>query len=545
MSTISRRDFLKGLLATGAMLPLSKVTAFAESTATEATTASGPSWFTAPKAIAENEIKETVEADVVVIGGGIAGVSAACAAQEKGASVAILEKGGKARAFGLDFGCINSSLAKEYGIPEYTEEDIYRMTRRWVAESGGKTKPSFVLQFLNNSGKAVDWIAEKAVKWGCTPVVAAYSSNSDTYENAKGIVEFHNGPTFGQGESFGVPDVVDAMTQQLADAGFPVAFNTRAVQLEKDTDGKVTGVIALNKEKEYIRYRAKKGVVLATGDFAGNKEMMDYYCAWDFTGIGREAMMNYSSGDGSGHQIAMWAGAKMRKDQPLMLLPFTYPYFYLHVNKNADRFMNEDSNSVGISVAQLSQPNGIAWSIWDNKWREELPASLEFGGGMDWDQDFRVMGDDWSLEAEEGTMQYNTDTGNLFICDTIEELAEMTELPVDRLKATIARYNELAEKGVDEDFGKRKELLTTIDQGPFYALRMNTGLCVSVGGVDVNIDHNVLDEDGCPIENLYAIGNVASDLHTDGDYVESVVPGNSIGRCVTFGKLVGEALAAK
>ncbi len=544
MSNISRRDFLKGLVASGALIPLSKVTAFAES-APAVESAVGPSWLNVPAAIPESEIKETVEADVVVVGGGIAGVSAACAAQEKGCSVAVIEKGKKARAFGLDFGCINSSLAKEYGIPEYTEEDIYRMTRRWVAESGGKTKPNFVMQFLNNSGAAVDWVTEKAVKWGCTPVIAAYSSKSDTYENAKGIVEFHDGPTYGQGESFGVPDVVDAMTAQLEEAGYPVQFSTKAIRIEKATDGKVTGVIAENAEKEYVRYRAAKGVVLATGDFAANKEMMDYYCAWDFSDIGREAMMNYSSGDGSGHQIAMWAGAKMRKDQPLMLLPFTYPYFYLHVNKNADRFMNEDSNSVGISVAQLSQPQGIAWSIWDSKWTEELPASLEFGGGMDWDQDFRIWGDEWSEEVEQGMMQYNLDTGNLFICDTIEELAEKTELPVDRLKATISRYNELVEKGVDEDFGKRKELLTSIEQGPFYALRMNTGLCVSVGGVDVNIDHNVLDENGQVIENLYAIGNVATDLHSDGDYVESVVPGNSIGRCVTFGKLVGEALAAK
>ena len=544
MGNISRRDFLRGLLAAGAMVPLSKVTAFAESN-TAADVPAGPSWLNAPAAIPEAQIKETVEADVVVIGGGIAGVSTACAALEKGSSVAVLEKGAKARAFGLDFGCINSSLAKEYGIPEYTDEDIYRMTRRWVAESGGKTKPNFVLQFLNNSGKAVDWVAEKAVKWGCKPVIAAYSSNSDTYENAKGIVEFHDGPTYGQGESFGVPDVVDAMTAQLEEAGYPVNFNMKAVQLEKDTSGKVTGVIAQNADKDYIRFAAAKGVVLATGDFAANKEMMDYFCAWNFDGIGREAMMNYSSGDGSGHQIAMWAGANMRKDQPLMLLPFTYPYFYLHVNKNADRFMNEDSNSVGISVGQLSQPNGIAWSIWDSKWPQELPASLEFGGGMDWDQDFRVWGDDWSEEVEQMTMDYNVEMGNLFICDTIEELAEKTQLPADRLKATIDRYNELVRKGVDEDFGKRKELLTSIDQGPFYALRMNTGLCVSVGGVDVNIDHNVLDADGRPIENLYAVGNVATDLHTDGDYVESVVPGNSIGRCVTFGKLVGEALAAK
>lgn len=540
---ISRREFLKAVAASGAMLPFARflsAPAFAENAPENP-----QSWLTKPAAIAESEISETVTADVVVIGGGISGLCAACSAQENGLSVAVLEKNSIGRAFGLDFGCVNSAVAKAAGIPEYTEEDIYRMTRRWVAESGGKAKANLIKQFLENSGAAVDWITEKAVAAGCTPVIAAYSSESDTYSNVKGIVEFHDGPTWGDGESFGAPDVRDQMYKQLEEAGYPVVFNTKAVQLEQDASGAVTGVIALSEDKKYIRYAANKGVVLASGDFAGNKEMMDYYCAWDFSDTDPLALDNYSSGDGSGIQLAIWAGADMKKDQPLMLLPFTYPYFYLHVNKNGDRFMNEDSNSVGISVAQLRQPQGIAWSVWDNKWREELPASLQYGGGMDWDQDFRVWGDEWSLEAEEGMMAYNEETSNLFMADTIEELAEKIGVPADRLAATVARYNELVADGCDADFGKRPELLTSIEEGPFYALRMYTGLCVSVAGVEVDINHEVLNKDGLPIGNLYAIGNAACDLHADADYVESVVPGNSLGRCVTFGKLVGETLARK
>ena len=543
MKAITRRQFLQ-TMAGSACLAAAAAHAPVRAWAEEEKSGEGmPSFLQAPEAIDPEMISETIEADVVVVGGGLSGICTAVSAYENGLSVAVVEKNKTARGTGLDFGCINSSLAKEYGIPEYTQEDIYRMARRWVSESGGKVRPDFVLQFLNNSGAAIDWITEKAKAWGCTPVIAAYSSKSDTYSNMLGTVEFHNGPAWSfEMEQFGSRDVIDAMTDELAQGGYPVSFNTRALQLTKEGD-RVTGVICEKEDGSLVRYEAKKGVVLAAGDFARDEEMMSYYSHWNYEAMDDSGLFNCSLGTGDGQKMGLWAGGQMDLEQPMMFLPFTYPYFYLHVNKNGERFMNEDSNSVGMSVGQMNQPNGIAYSIWDSKWKEEIPASLEFGGGMDWDQDFRVMGDPWSEEAEQATHEYNLGTGNLVICDTIEELAEETGLPYEKLQATIDRYNELVAQGWDEDFGKRPELLTSISEPPYYALRMTTGLCVSVGGLNVDIHHAVLDAEGLPIPGLYAVGNNATDLHLGTEYIEGVVAGNSLGRCVTYGKLLGEYLS--
>ena len=544
MKKITRRQFLQGMAGSACLAAASAHAAPLKVQAEEMGEGEKPSFLTAPEEVDESEISETITADVVVVGGGLAGICTAVSAFENGLSVAVVEKNEVARGTGLDFGCINSSLAKEYGIPEYTKEDIYRMTRRWVSESGGKVRPDFVLQFLNNSGAAVDWITEKAAAWGCTPVIAAYSSKSDTYENMMGTVEFHNGPAWSyELEQFGARDVIDALTDELEKGGYPVSFLTRAIQLTKTEEGRVNGVICEKEDGSLVRYEAEKGVVLAAGDFARDEEMMAHFSHWNYDAMEEDSMFNYSLGTGDGQKMGLWAGGQMDAEQPMMFLPFTYPYYYLHVNKNGERFMNEDSNSVGMSVGHMNQPGGVAYSIWDSKWEKEIPASLEFGGGMDWDQDFRVMGDPWSLEAEQAMMDYNVDSGMLVICDTIEELAEKTGLPYEKLQATIDRYNEMVKNGWDEDFGKRPELLTSISEPPYYALRMFTGLCVSVGGLNVDIHHAVVDAEGLPIPGLYAVGNNATDLHLGTEYIEGVIPGNSLGRCVTFGKMLGEYLS--
>lgn len=560
MKPISRRDFLKSVTAgalgiaasgfLGGCSTDSPASTAAASVGTSSTSDNSwhsklPSWFTAPDVIPEDKISETITSDVVIIGAGMAGICCAASCQEHGLFVTALEKNSYGRAFGLDFGCINSAVAEEFGVPYQDDYAKYMMTRRWVAESGGRSKANLIKKFIDNSGRAIDWITEKSRDYGCTPVIAAYSSKSDTYSNVPGTVEFHDGPAWdATAESFGARDIVDMLTKQLEDANMPVLFNTKAEQLERDGNGRVSSVICTNTDGEYIRYTGTKAVVLATGDFAADQEMVDYYTCWDLSQYNYNALVNYSSGTGDGHKMGIWAGGVMeQKPQPLMLLPFTYPYFYLHVNNLGKRFMNEDTNSVAMSIGQLTQPKGEAFSIWDSKWNTEIPSSLEYGGGMDWDQDFRIWNTEWDEAAEQATHDYNIENGSLYICDTLEELAEAMNIPKETFLNTVERYNELSAKGSDDDFGKRKELLTSISEGPFYALRMFTGLCTSVGGLTVDINHQTLDENGVPITGLYAIGNTASDLHTDGEYIESVVPGNSLGRCVTFGYLLGEILA--
>jgi fumarate reductase flavoprotein subunit len=140
-------------------------------------------------------------------------------------------------------------------------------------------------------------------------------------------------------------------------------------------------------------------------------------------------------------------------------------------------------------------------------------------------------------------MEDNIKKGLAFKTNTLDELAAKMKVPADALKKTVARYNELVKKGVDEDFGKRRELLFPIERPPFYAGLMKSALLATTSGLRVNTQLEVLDEHDEPLGRLYALGNVQGDMFAV-DY-PTVLPGLSHGRCVTFGRLVGLRLAGK
>ena len=547
---VSRRNFLRLVAGAGLMSGAAGLVGCAPQTPSETPTAATgadeaatASWRTAPEPIAEDQIVGTEKADVIVVGGGIAGVSTAASALENGLSVIVLEANEAPRMTGLDFGCVNPTIAKENDV-DISEAEIYQLVRDWVHMSANRARADIILNFVRHSGEAVDWITEKAVAWGCRPTLAATRSLSDTYYNYTHTVEFADGPLYDlDAGAYGVNDVIGALRQEIEEAGGSYLTQTTAEQLEKDHD-RVTAVVAKGPDGSYQRFEGTKAVVLCTGDFGANPEMMADLTEFDFdTYPDQLDYVNVSTGVGTGHQMGLWAGGKMQfGTQPLMLLPMTYPYFYLRVNKLGQRYCNEDCDSVNMCINQMQQPAGTSWAIFDEKWRTEIPASLKVSGGMSWDQDFRELGTPWSEEVEEAFLTYEKDAGQLVVADTLEELAEACGLPLDELKATVDRYNGLAAAGRDDDFGKRPELMTAITEPPFYALRMQSMLCVSVGGLNVDVNSQVLSEDRTPIPGLYAVGNTAGGLFGV-DYNEAPVPGVSLGRCVTFGKLLGEHLA--
>ena len=124
--------------------------------------------------------------------------------------------------------------------------------------------------------------------------------------------------------------------------------------------------------------------------------------------------------------------------------------------------------------------------------------------------------------------------GTCFKADTLEELAERMEVPVETFKATVARYNELYEKGDDEDYGKRSELLTSITKPPFYALKWGPALLNVHGGMITDTEMHILDEDNKPIPGLYAIGNTAGGLY--GVDYPLLWNGNSHSRAITWAR---------
>lgn len=492
----------------------------------------------------KREIAEVIDTDVLVIGAGIAGAATASSCVDQGLKVCLVEKMETPRAIGLDYGLVNPSISAEKNIDPV---DVYEVTRDHMAKSNHMCRGDKVYRFMSESGKAGDWWIEKAQGYGFEPQVIAMKSESDHFKNYINIVElWHAGVSIAEEGDWYAPtsELLAFVQQEVVDAGGQYRNNTEAVQLVKGEDGRVAGAICKAADG-YIRVNAERGVVLAAGDYAGDDEMLRYYTAWDYDDYSPDFFMNYSTGKGDGHKIGLWAGATMQeKPNPLMIF-MAYAYSYLRVNKLGQRYVNEDSSYVGDGNSQLLQPEAMSWAIWDNKWREELPAQLPYAGGMSWDQDGRRVEDEWTAEGEElETYSWETEEGLLMQANSLDELADLIGYEGEAKEAflaTVERYNTLVDEG-DIDFGKRPELMTKIMEPPFYALKMGVEVAVSVAGLLTNADSECLDKEGRVIDGLYAVGNNAGGLFGI-DYNEVTVPCISLGRSITFGYLLGKHLA--
>lgn len=204
----------------------------------------------------------------------------------------------------------------------------------------------------------------------------------------------------------------------------------------------------------------------------------------------------------------------------------------LGVNLFGERFANEDLPYGYISNAMLQQPGHMKWVIWDAKWPEEAPKF-----GMTACKAMRPPLHN-PEEIEELIEKEIIKSAN-----TLDELAQKMDVPAETFKATVARYNELAKQGEDQDFGKRPDCLTTIEKAPFYAAKLAVTLLVTLGGLKVNDKLQVLDTNDEVIPGLYAAGNTSGCFFSH-DY-PNVMPGLSHGRCITLGWVAGRNAVAE
>ena len=546
---ISRRNFLTGAALAGAAAASLGIAGCspAASTSTEgggdaASTESGQStqysWEVKPEPI--TDIANTVDTDILVIGAGLAGCACACSAAENGGKVTVVEKTSSWNGRGGGFGAINSRYMDELDI----KVDKVNAKQHWIAQCASRINEDLLVKFMNNSEEASNWLLDKCEAIGGSAMVGAFYSHDDVYAEQPGyhmlIIPEDAGLT-----STGFAGAELCYNDAVA-AGAEFVFDSPAVQLVQDDSGKVTGCICETADG-YVQYNAAKGVVLCTGDISGDIEMCKAYapiCVEYGQPRSQYTPMGVNTGDG--HKMGMWAGAQLQ-DLPLptMMHPQAFCWFhgpFLFVNDNGERFMCEDTWVQGKSLAINRQPNGEAWSIFDANWKTDLVNGLPYGGGMFWDS-FRPYGSDLELAPEYFETQIPTyiEAGNAYECDTLEELAESIGCDPATLQATVDRYNELCEKGEDTDYYKKPVFLTPVKEGPFYALKVGPAILSITGGLKVNIDFQCLNADGEPIEGLYALGNCMGDI-TAVDYPINVA-GNSHGRCITYGYLLGRDLA--
>ena len=496
---VTRKSFL-----TGAAMGVAASCAASLATGANIADASAPStenddWLGEPPTVAVEDCKETVEAEVVVVGGALAGEFAAYSAILSGADVVMIERNGTGHVGGSGIGFVNSRYQIEAGQPEH---DPYEVMQRLNNQTQNRTSLALLAPFCLHSGQVLDELEANVLQAAGCPGTATAGSDSgmDVFcPTLNSHVDFD--PTGSDSlETFNF-----AMTDWIAAHGGRMFFNTCGRVLTQDADGTVTGVIATNPDGEYVYYKASKAVIVCTGSYGHNEEMMEHFnSSWvcdfarkygvyngrvtDKTPITTDEFMD----DGTGHKMMVWAGADMEQaDHSFQAWEDAGYYWwpFLQVTCKGERFRNEQSSWLSQCNTIVERPERVNyyWQIRSMK-DTDMPATLPI-----------TTLDVWDGVVEAGTEYYDA--------DTIEELAELIDIDPAVLTATVNRYNELCEKGVDEDWGKNPQYLHPVVEPPFRAAKATCHFYCTSSGVRCNGKLQVCDKDWQPIPHLFAAGN--------------------------------------
>ena len=525
---VSRRNFLRGSIAAGALAfggsalaacaPATKGEAKKDA-ATSGTQSGRWSWSNAPEPIADSSIKETKECDICVVGAGVAGNPAALYAAMSGASVVVLQKGSKTQINGQECGVWNNdaALEEQFGV----QTDVNTDLQKYADFADGKANLALVRNIMSRTGEALKWVTDtvpepaSSVSKVDDHLRYRWILNNDVSTRYQGFMDFH-----------------ENIAKKAQENGAEYLFDTPAVQLVSE-NGAITGVIGQTKSGDYIKVNASKGVILCAGDVSDDDEMLEAFCP-AMIGIPSKHAASCNTGDGL--KMGMWIGASydnppagMQMHLSPSPLPGNAPFSgvpWLHVNKLGKRFTNENVNFQNIATAISLQPDHIAWQIIDSHIMEH--AKDYTNGGRPGSQE--------ELDAA-------VENGCILKCDTLEELAEKTDLPFDTLKETIDRYNELVENGIDEDYGMSPEFFkwNGINDAPFYAIQREPARLVAAPGLRCNEYCQVENTNHEPIEGLYAAGNTQGAFFGY-DYPVTGFSGFSNSRSVTGGIMAVKAI---
>lgn len=439
---------------------------------------------------------------------------------------------------GSGIGFLNSKYQLEAGQPEH---DPYEVMQRLNNQFQNRSSLAFLSAWAFHSGQVLDELEANVLQAAGVPGTASVAPESgmDAFcPSLNSHVDFD--PTGSDSlETFNF-----AMHDWIKDNGGQVFYETTARALTQEADGTVTGVIAQdNATGAYTYYAAAKGVIVCTGSYGHNKEMMEHFnSAWvcnfaenygiynarisENTPITTEEDMD----DGLGHKMLCWAGADMEQaDHSFQAWEDSGYYWwpFLQVTIKGERFRNEQSSWLSQCNTIVERPEGVNyyWQIRE-KGDTDMPMTLAA---------MAIPLEVWDETVKAGG------TGMYYEADTIEELAEMLEIDPAVLTATVDRYNELCDKGIDEDFGKRPEFLHPVKEGPFIAARAQCHFFCTASGVRCNGKLQVVDKDWQPIPHLFAAGNTVG--WRLGCGYQMTIPGMCNGYALFHGYVAGRYAA--
>ena len=515
-------------------------------------------WLGKEPDIDEAAITETVDTDILIVGAGNGGMFAAAYAAANGLNFRVIEQNANVQDTRHWYGAVDSAAAKEAGEPATDKAKLLSEISRYAS---GKCDQRVVKTWINESAAMHDFmrsILEDKYGWVCD-----FTSGSEAAwpaENAEHNTDYlypvqeHNYMASERESGLARNEL---LLQYIQELGYDVDFKTSLAKLEKNSDGRITGIIAQSTEDDhFIRYNANKGVLLACGGFPGNPYMMEQL---DPLGTSVTTACSYSPADkGYGIRAAVWAGANLDKEAAPMLFdrgvvapgvdggyvdsdsafggkafpgkirqynPGTQPF--LKVNRNGERFANESCPYNDIVYAAAHQPGRVYAQICDANILEDAKRFHTIGCSAQ----TRNGGEKYI----QGKMDEAIEAGALFKCDTLDELADkmgFTGAAKDTFLATVERYNELYDKQNDEDFGKPAYRLSAIRTAPFYGCWLGASLLTTEQGIAINEKGQALDTNNQPMEGLYITGDMSGSFFANN--YPCLMAGVAMGRTLTF-----------
>ncbi|WP_302391052.1 FAD-dependent oxidoreductase [Eggerthella sinensis] len=533
MKELSRRNFIKGALAGGAAVaagaglaacsPASPQSAAAdgqkaaEAGAEGAASTGGGRWSWSVKPEPITEFADTYDADVCIVGLGAAGAPSALYAATHGLKTVVLQKGNAAISNGWCANAINNKAWLESGGEPFDTGKLYA---DFAEISNGRDNGKLVMNFLNRGGEVMNWIMDNTPEK--TPVVVEKGQTIGWY------VDNDFSTRYAQ-----YAELLKLMGDKAEAAGATMLWDTPAVQLITNESGDVTGVIGQNKKGEYVRVNTSKGVLMACGDISDDEEMLECYAPLL---LGVHNMHGAPNNTGDAVRMGSWIGAQVTPAPHALMMHFDPTWLpegnapfsgipWLRVNKKGVRFGNEDAPYQGVVQAVAAQPEKLAFQITDSHWMDHID---DMPNPNSHSRETADPAKDWEKAVKGGA---------IIESDTLEGLAEAYDIDKQTFLATVERYNELCDKGVDEDFGVKGEFMgyTAIKEPPFYAIKRAPGVLATVGGLQVEEHSRVLDENGDVIKGLWAAGDCGGSFY--GHEYPMVLPGGSIGRGFVLGVL--------
>lgn len=435
---------------------------------------------------------QEISKDLVIIGSGISGLAAAVQAGEDGLTAVVVEKlaatGGNGGGVEGQF-AINSKRQEELGIHITPNEIMTAEHQMGQYRANG----SIWLDLLNSSAANIEWCQKNGVE---------YSGQVDNYYTGL----FNTFHWFNGGHAF--QGYVPQMTKKVQDYGVEFIFNTAAKHLVYEGQ-RVVGLIAEDEDGKIIKINSK-AVIVATGGIGGNRELV-HQQGWNTDHM---LLTGMPSSSGDGYQMAKEVGAKDTLNESTQLVmnyvqafPTDAPLLYMDpingikgfttggevvfVNEEGDRFVNENIYTFNMMLQSMAmKQNKASYALFTRQ------MFLDFAQSHGVDNGAEIL--DHAVAENAGD--------SLYMSESLAGLAEHFNLPADHLSQTISHYNELCAQGEDTDFNKDAEVLTALENGPFYIAQVDQNYLVGIGGIGTNKRFEVIDAKHDTIPGLYATG---------------------------------------